>query len=94
MSGLLSDDQCSRLAQLPCLWCAPQEDRLQLALKRSLVETRSPRRGTPPAQPRSSDSDPDLRAALQASLEQQQQLLHGCASLALQRMLQKAKPQW
>ena len=76
-----------------CLWCTPQEERLQLALKRSLVETRSPRRGPPPAQQRSSDSDPDLRAALQASLEQQQrqQLLHGYDSLS---QYNKPNPEW
>lgn len=48
-----------------------QEERLQLALERSMAEHHSPnRRRTPLPAPRA-DSDPELRRALQASLEEE-----------------------
>ncbi len=48
-----------------------QEERLRLALERSMAEHHSPsRRKTPLPAPRE-DSDPELRRALQASLEEE-----------------------
>ena len=49
-----------------------QEERLRLALERSMVEQHLPSRRRSPLPAPSEDSDPELRRALQASLEEDQ----------------------
>ena len=48
-----------------------QEQRLRLALERSMAEQHSPSRRRSPLPAPREDSDPELRRALQASLEEE-----------------------
>ena len=67
--GLLTDETwlgCLNELELPV-----QQERLRVALERSMVEQHLPSRRRSPLPAPREDSDPELRRALQASLEEE-----------------------